>query len=85
MKKNRKKLNKCSNSRDYKITQTKIEYDYCFICAKRAGSYYYDCSPMTSKRAGRHGSGKIVSTFDAREFRTWKHTRKKQWKNSNLK
>ncbi len=80
MKKNRTKLNKCSNSREYKITQMKYEYDYCFFCAKKCGSYYYDCSPMTYKSPGRHGSGKLVSTYDAREFRTWKHTRKTQWK-----
>lgn len=84
MKKNRTKLNKCLTSREYNILQMKYEYDYCYICSKRCGSYYYDCSPMTYKSPGRHGSGKLVSTYDAREFRTWKHTRKTQWKqNSN--
>lgn len=77
--KNRKKLNKCSNSKEYKITQMRYWYDYCLICAKN-----YDCSPMTYKSTGRHGSGKLISTYDARTFRNWKHTRKKQWK-QNLK
>ena len=63
----------------------KYEYTYCFICAKRCGSYYYDCSPMTFKSPGRHGSGKLISTFDARKFRTWKYTRKTQWKQILLK
>ena len=80
MKRNRKKLNKCLNSREYKIALMKYVYDYCFICSKRCGSYYYDCSPMNSKSNGRHGSGKLISTFDSRNFRTWKHTRKTQWK-----
>lgn len=80
MKRNRTKLNKCLNSREYKISLMKYVYDYCFICSKRCGSYYYDCSPMNSKSNGRHGSGKLISTFDSRNFRTWKHTRKKQWK-----
>ena len=80
MEKNRTKLNKCLTSREYNILQMKYEYDYCYICSKRCGSYYYDCSPMTYKSPGRHGSGKLISRFDARKFRTWKHTRKTQWK-----
>jgi hypothetical protein len=35
---------------------------------------------MSMKKKGRHGNGKIISTFDARTYRTWKHTRKKQYK-----
>ena len=77
---NRAKLNKCLTPREYKLTYLKHEYDYCFICCKRGGSFYYDCSPMTMKRKGRHGNGKLISTFDARSYRTWKHTRVTQYK-----
>jgi hypothetical protein len=77
---NRAKLNESSTPREYKLTLLKHEYDYCFICCKRSGSFYYDCSPMSMKRKGRHGNGKLISTFDARSYRTWKHTRRTQHK-----
>ena len=77
---NRAKLNECLTPREYKLTYLKHEYDYCFICCKRGGSFYYDCSPMSMKRKGRHGNGKLISTFDARKYRTWKHTRVTQYK-----
>ena len=32
-------------------------YNYCMICNKRNGSWYYDCHP-SSFGAKRHGSGK---------------------------
>ena len=51
-------------------------YNYCMICNKRNGSWYYDCHP-SSFGAKRHGSGKIVRV---RECKSWKHNRKTQWK-----
>ena len=77
---NRALLNKCKTPREYRITYLKHEYDYCLICSKRAGSFYYYCSPETMTRKGRHGTGKIISTFDARSYRTWKYNRKTQYK-----
>ena len=55
----------------------KKEYNYCFICNKRKGSWYYDCHPG-GWYASRHGNGKIVRR---RECQSWKHNRKTQWKN----
>lgn len=51
-------------------------YNYCFICQKRNGSWYYDCH-HSGWYAKRHGSGKIVKQ---RECKSWKHNRKTQWK-----
>lgn len=77
---NRSKLNKSLTSREYQVKQLTYEYDYCLICSKRSGSFYYDCSPMTMKSKGRHGNGRVITTFDYREYRTWKYNRKTQWK-----
>lgn len=77
---NRALLNLCLTSREYKQTLFKKEYDWCLICSKRCGSYYYDCSPQTMRGVGRHGNGKLITTFDARSYRSWKHNRKTQYK-----
>lgn len=63
--------------REYKIKHMRAIYNYCYICQRRAGSWYADCSPI--KKHGRHGSGKPISGKDYRSYRTWKHTRNKQW------
>jgi hypothetical protein len=77
---NRALLTTSLTSKEYKLKQQKHYYDYCLICSKRCGSFYYDCSPQTMRAKGRHGNGKIISTFDAREYRTWKYNRKTQYK-----
>jgi hypothetical protein len=77
---NRSKLKVTLTSKEYRIKQMKFEYDYCLICSKRNGCFYTNCSPMNMRSRARHGNGKIVSTFDKRAYRTWKHTRKTQWK-----
>jgi len=48
----------------------------CFVCQKRSGCWYYDCS-TSSHKVKRHSSGKIVRQ---RECKSWKHNRKTQWK-----
>ncbi len=65
-----------TNNRALRIIALKKQYDYCLICHKRAGSWYYDCHPSGFNRK-RHGSGKIVKQ---REYKTWKHNRNKQYK-----
>ena len=62
--------------KEEKIKRMKQLYNYCFICQRRTGSWYYDCHPV-SVRAKRHGNGKIVRQ---RECKTWKYNRKTQWK-----
>jgi hypothetical protein len=62
--------------KEEKVKKMKAIYNYCFICNKRNGSWYYDCHP-SSFRVSRHGNGKIVRE---RECKSWKHNRKTQWK-----
>ena len=73
-------LNKCLSSREYRLKQLRIEYNYCPICMKRNGSWYYDCSPQNVQAKSRHGDGRILTSFDYREYKTWKYNRKTQWK-----
>lgn len=47
---------------------------------KRTGSWYYDCSPNNSRAKGRHGDGRIITTYDCRSYKTWKYNRMRQWK-----
>lgn len=70
------------NNRIYKILQYKKIYDYCYICQKREGNYYAYCGP--DKVYGYHGNGKRIYSIQRREYRTWKHNRKTQWKNENI-
>lgn len=77
--KNRKKLSKAENSREYRKILLHDVYSYCYICAKRSGSYYYSCHP-TDLKAYRHGSGKPIYSHTHRSYKTWKHNRKNQWK-----
>lgn len=77
---NRAKLNKAKDSREYIILLKREEYNYCYICAKRCGSFYVDCSPQNMHAKGIHGSGKLVYKYKYRAFKTWKHNRKTKWK-----
>lgn len=77
---NRSKLKEVFTSKEYRVKQLKYEYDYCLICSKRSGCFFSNCSPMNMRSIGRHGNGKIVSTYDYRAYRTWKYNRKTQWK-----
>ena len=66
--------------KEEKVKRMKAIYNYCFICQKRSGSWYYDCSPTYI--CGRHGNGKPIQWWKRREFRTWKYNRKTQYKKS---
>lgn len=78
--KNRNFLNKSVNSREYRLKQLKSSYDYCLICCKRSGSFYYDCSPADARSRHRHGNGRAIYNHDYREYKTWKYNRQTQWK-----
>lgn len=77
-KRNRAKLNKAKTSREYQHIQ--MFNDYCPICMKRSGSWYYDCSPKDMRVKHRHGNGKAIYSWNYRRYKTWKHNRKTQWK-----
>lgn len=62
------------------LSKRKI-YTYCYICQRRAGSYYADCSPAGFRTDCFHGNGKVMYSHKKREYQCWKHNRKKQWKN----
>lgn len=64
--------------KEEKVKMMNDSYNYCMICNKRNGSWYYDCSPSTVW--GRHGNGKAIYSHKYREYKSWKHNRKTQWK-----
>lgn len=68
--------------KEERIKRMKQSYDYCYICQKRNGSWYYDCSPTFVW--GRHGNGKPIQSWKRRAFKSWKHNRLTQWKNKNV-
>lgn len=76
----KKVLDTTTNNRVYMITFKKSIHTYCYICQKRSGSYYSSCFP--GAKYGHHGNKKPINGQDYRKFRTWKHTRKYQWKNA---
>lgn len=77
---NRAKLKKAESNRTYNIIFKHYENNYCYICQKRAGSFYANCSPANMHAKGRHGSGKRIFRHKYREYKTWKHNRKTRWK-----
>ena len=77
---NRAKLNKAEDSRDYMITLKRELYNYCYICAKRCGNFYADCSPANMHSKGYHGTGKAIYRHKFREFKTWKYNRMTHWR-----
>jgi hypothetical protein len=77
---NRAKLNKAKKSREYTKIAKHFYHDYCYICAKRSGSFYIDCSPQNMRSKGIHGSGKPIYTYKYREYKSWKYNRKTKWK-----
>lgn len=77
---NRAKFNKAQTSREYTIKLKHWTHDYCYICARRCGCFYADCSPANLNAKGKHGSGKLVYTYKYRAFKTWKYNRKTKWK-----
>ncbi len=78
---NRAKLEKAEDNRSYIISLKHYEYDYCYICQRRSGSFYGSCSPADMHARGIHGSGKRIYRHKFREFKTWKYNRKTRWKN----
>lgn len=81
---NRAKLKKAETNREYRLVLMHVEYNYCYICQKRAGSFFANCSPANMHAKGRHGSGRRIFRHKYREFKTWKYNRNKQWKEKNL-
>lgn len=77
---NRARLKPASNNREYTLINKHFEHDYCYICQRRAGSFYASCSPGEMNARGVHGSGKRIYRHKAREFKTWKYNRKTKWK-----
>ena len=75
-----KKLNNALSNKEYRKLQMKAENNYCFICAKRAGSYYHSCSLKVFRAKGSHGDGKYIFTHKYRSYKTWKHNRSTQYK-----
>lgn len=67
--------------KEYRIRIMNTLYDYCYICQKRCGSWYYDCSPSDMKNKYRHGDGRKIKNYKYRSFKTWKYNRKTQYKN----
>jgi hypothetical protein len=65
-------------NKEERVKQMNKLWNYCPICSKRCGSWFYDCAP--SKVWGRHGSGKPIYSHKYREYKSWKHNRKTQWK-----
>lgn len=66
---NRAKLNKAKNNGQYNMIMKNKDL-YCYICARRAGSYKASCSPGAFNERG----------WKFRLNRTWKKHRRAQWK-----
>lgn len=77
---NRAKFNKAQDAHTYRILFMREIYNYCYICSKRCGNFYADCSPQQMHSKGRHGTGKAIYTYKFREYKTWKYNRKTKWK-----
>ena len=65
----RAKLNKAKDNIEYNRIM-KNDGVYCIICVRRSGSYNGSCAPGAYTNRG----------WMYRRDRTWKHTRKTQWK-----
>ena len=76
---NRAKFDKEITSRNYTIMLKRELYNYCYICSKRCGCFYADCSPADLHSKGRHSNGKAIYTFKFREYKTWKYNRKTKY------
>lgn len=74
---NRARFKMAKTSKEFKLKMFKYRYDYCFICSRRGGSFYYSCGGHVQNR---HGSGKPIGHHDYREYRTWKYNRETQFK-----
>lgn len=68
------------SSKEYKVLLKRRIHNTCYICQKRSGSYYADCSPAGAHSKGYHGSGKYIYTTKYREFKSWKYNRRRQYK-----
>lgn len=64
--------------REEKIRRMRATHNYYYICQRRSGNWYTSCCPGSIY--GYHGSGKRVSGYKRRVYRSWKHTRNTQWK-----
>lgn len=77
---NRARLILANNNREYNIINKHFEYGYCYICQRRAGSFYASCSPADMHAKGVHGSGKRIFKYKYREYKTWKYNRLTRWR-----
>ena len=68
---NRAKLNKANNGTEYR----RILMDELYPLYWDEGMYFY---PMY--RRGFKNSNRRLETWKVRQYRTWKHNRKVQWK-----
>jgi hypothetical protein len=82
MSKKRRGLTTITDNRTYNILYKNSIHTYCFICQRRVGSYFADCSPSGYNSKGIHGSGKYLYSTKFRSYKTWKHNRRTQWKES---
>lgn len=73
------KLKNVTDNRTYNIIYKGIVLAACRVCQKRAGNYY-KIACDGAKRWGRHGSGKPIYSHKHREYQSWKHNRKTQYK-----
>jgi hypothetical protein len=69
------RLAKAQNNREHNIILKGWLVD-CYICCKRAGSFYATCMPI----AKRGRKGRKIPSHHYREYRSWKNHRKTQWK-----
>ena len=73
-----KELVSVTDNRACNIYLKQRVFTYCYICQKRAGTYFAYCGPGLIY--GQHGSKKLLSSRKYRSFKSWKHNRKTQWK-----
>lgn len=80
---NRAKLNKTQSNREYQVILNYFYVVDCPICSKRVGRFDATCYPIRWKKRWRRGfknPRKMITTSEAREYRTWKYNRDKQYK-----
>jgi len=68
---NRSKLNKSTNGREYKLLVLNLEYP----------KYWDEGIPTYPKlRLGFKNPNKVLMKYEIRMYRSWKYNRKKQWR-----
>ncbi len=75
---NRAKLNKATNSREYNLILKKDIHFYYPFCMRGSGTWYWNCSPGYVGAKAKHGNWKAIDNDKYRSYKTWKYNRKKQ-------